>query len=297
MPSIVKRRNSIKGALIGAVLVAVGIIVGVEAFREYQRGQVRHAATRTSKAITVTRASGTMDFLLAAGSHFLFSGVIILFGGLVIYGGLRTVVVVSDESADQGSPARDVKPATTVKWPYLMVALLLWCAAGFWLMNWGSKVPPAPTFDRVDFVTKKISWGWTVYYTPAGKKGEARPVGVLVRAVDKGGAAELAGLQAGDILVAMNGTKLDDLPMLDKLLVERSARFSVVREGKPFETTVTAQELSIPEYKLVEHVRTFPENALMIGKVMLGCLPIWGIVIRRFARSNSLGKAEPTVEP
>lgn len=66
--------------------------------------------------------------------------------------------------------------------------------------------------------------------------------GVKVGSVREGGAAEKAGIEAGDVLVALNGVAIKDIEhyteLLDALAIGKSAKVRVRREGAEVELEV-----------------------------------------------------------
>ena len=71
--------------------------------------------------------------------------------------------------------------------------------------------------------------------------------GVLVADVMKGGPAETAGLRAGDVVVELNGTRIHEVPDLQRHIANvapgQRVRLGVVREGAPQRITVTVAEM------------------------------------------------------
>jgi len=71
--------------------------------------------------------------------------------------------------------------------------------------------------------------------------------GVLVADVMKGGPAETAGLRAGDVVVELNGTRIHEVPDLQRHIANvapgQRVRLGVVREGAPQRVTVTVAEM------------------------------------------------------
>ena len=75
-----------------------------------------------------------------------------------------------------------------------------------------------------------------------GAKGGA---GVLVRSVEKGGRAEQAGLRAGDVIVKINGSKVNDSSDFTRLLRARTsskAELTILRDKKEQQLTLTIPE-------------------------------------------------------
>jgi len=68
----------------------------------------------------------------------------------------------------------------------------------------------------------------------------------IVETVD-GGPAARAGLRAGDLTVALDGTPIEDVPTLQRLLVaplvDLLVKVAVVREERVLEVTLVAGEL------------------------------------------------------
>src|SRR5207253_8408244 len=71
--------------------------------------------------------------------------------------------------------------------------------------------------------------------------------GVLVADVMKGGPAEAAGLRPGDVVVELNGTRIHEVPDLQRHIANvapgQRVRLGVVREGAPQRVTVTVAEM------------------------------------------------------
>lgn len=76
----------------------------------------------------------------------------------------------------------------------------------------------------------------------AKKYGFERPYGVLIKDIYKGGAADQAGLQVGDVLTQFNGDIIDDDAELDyrisRQTINTKAHFTVLRNGKEIELDV-----------------------------------------------------------
>ena len=69
--------------------------------------------------------------------------------------------------------------------------------------------------------------------------------GVVLTAVQPGGAAEAAGLRAGDLVLAVNGKDVDETTLYGALRAEprnRAFRVEFLREGKWKDTWVTIEE-------------------------------------------------------
>lgn len=75
--------------------------------------------------------------------------------------------------------------------------------------------------------------------------------GAMVAAVTKGGPAELAGLQAGDIILAFNGKKINEMRTLPRIVAEASigaeADVTYWRDGKEAKAKVVVGELEKAE--------------------------------------------------
>src|SRR5437667_1526372 len=71
--------------------------------------------------------------------------------------------------------------------------------------------------------------------------------GVLVADVMKGGPAETAGLRPGDVVVELDGTRIHEVPDLQRHIANvapgQRVRLRVVREGAPQRVTVTVAEM------------------------------------------------------
>lgn len=102
--------------------------------------------------------------------------------------------------------------------------------------------------------TGKVTRGWLGVaiqaVTPELAKsfGLDEPKGALVAEVTKGGPAEKAGLERGDIIIAFNGTTIKDSHELPTLVAQSpvgsKARVTVLRRGKERTFTVTLGELT-----------------------------------------------------
>lgn len=72
------------------------------------------------------------------------------------------------------------------------------------------------------------------------------PVGVFVKALEKGGAAELAGMQVGDVIIAVNDEKVSNVEELrdakDKYKAGDTITITASRNGMDMEFNVTLQE-------------------------------------------------------
>ena len=75
--------------------------------------------------------------------------------------------------------------------------------------------------------------------------GLDRPVGVVVRQVYPGGPAERAGLRPGDVIVAVDGREIDDVPglryRLGTMKPGSEAQLSVVRNGRTTTATLSVE--------------------------------------------------------
>jgi serine protease DegQ len=79
----------------------------------------------------------------------------------------------------------------------------------------------------------------------------ARTDGVLVRALQRGGPADRAGIQVRDVVVEIGGKATPDVPQLLARIAELSpgsnARIKVLRDGKPLDIDVTVAKRPRPE--------------------------------------------------
>lgn len=80
-------------------------------------------------------------------------------------------------------------------------------------------------------------------------KAYGLPLGVQVSSVDEGGAAEKAGIQAGDIITALGSDKVESLSTLQAALRKRSAggtdTITVYRSGQELQLTITFDEKQV----------------------------------------------------
>ena len=65
---------------------------------------------------------------------------------------------------------------------------------------------------------------------------------VKITSVTKGSRADKVGIQAGDVLIAINGRGVTDVLDYRFFLTDTSVRLSLTREGVPFEATITKRE-------------------------------------------------------
>ncbi|MBF0393728.1 MAG: Do family serine endopeptidase, partial [Alphaproteobacteria bacterium] len=111
--------------------------------------------------------------------------------------------------------------------------------------------------------------GQAVTADMAGALGLARPMGVLINGLHKAGPAEQAGVQVGDVVVAVNGREVDDGESLRfriaTLPVGGTAELSVMRKGRPLRLAV----------RLVPPAETPPREETAIG----GKTPFTGATI------------------
>ncbi|ESQ92070.1 serine protease [Asticcacaulis sp. AC460] len=86
--------------------------------------------------------------------------------------------------------------------------------------------------------------GDTVTSDIAKSLGMDRPEGVLVSDVYKGSAADQAGLQTGDVILAINGQAVNDAGglryQISLLNLNQTAKIEGLRQGKPFSVNVKA---------------------------------------------------------
>jgi serine protease DegQ len=79
----------------------------------------------------------------------------------------------------------------------------------------------------------------------------ARTDGVLVRALQRGGPADKAGIQVRDVVVEIGGKATPDVPQLLARIAEltpgSNARIKVLRDGKPLDIDVTVAKRPRPE--------------------------------------------------
>ena len=79
----------------------------------------------------------------------------------------------------------------------------------------------------------------------------ARTDGVLVRALQRGGPADKAGIQVRDVVVEIGGRATPDVPQLLARIAEltpgSNARIKVLRDGKPLDIDVTVAKRPRPE--------------------------------------------------
>lgn len=120
--------------------------------------------------------------------------------------------------------------------------------------GYGDKKCPAETQECLDKLTEKIrSKGWAGLETEKAKTG-----GYQVVSVAADGPAAGAGLQAGDVLVALDGVKLapenkEKLMKIKKGMTPGSAvNYVVLRGGTKLQVAVTLTEM--PESEVAEAV-------------------------------------------
>ena len=72
------------------------------------------------------------------------------------------------------------------------------------------------------------------------------PAGVLITQVEAGGSAEKAGIEEGDVLLSMDGTRVSDTQTLENLLYNHQAgdavEIVIYRDGKQYSATLTLGE-------------------------------------------------------
>jgi serine protease Do len=95
----------------------------------------------------------------------------------------------------------------------------------------------------------KVEWGWLgVSIAEIGeeemlKHNLKEPRGVLVRQVMAGQPADQGGVRANDVVMSVNGTRVDEPRDLQRIIsstpVGETVKLSVVREGKETEVAVT----------------------------------------------------------
>jgi len=94
--------------------------------------------------------------------------------------------------------------------------------------------------------------GQTVSADIASSLGLARPMGVLVNDVYKGGPAQAAGLKPGDVILKIDGRAVDDAESLRYRIATKplngKADLTVYRQGRQLELTIalTAPPESVP---------------------------------------------------
>jgi serine protease Do len=75
--------------------------------------------------------------------------------------------------------------------------------------------------------------------------GLAEPMGAIVNGITKGGPADKAGLQRGDVIVSLDGKKILDPAELPRMVafghINKTVTLSVVRQGKPLEITAVVE--------------------------------------------------------
>jgi Do/DeqQ family serine protease len=84
----------------------------------------------------------------------------------------------------------------------------------------------------------------------ASKVGLKEVRGVLINSVAPGGPAEKAGIRAGDVITAVNGTPVDDPNSFRNRIASTppgtSMTFSIIRDGREQQVTATLGELTPP---------------------------------------------------
>jgi serine protease Do len=103
--------------------------------------------------------------------------------------------------------------------------------------------------------------------------GLDKPAGALVAAVEKGSPAERAGLAAGDVIVAVNGTRIEESANLPRLIGDmhpgETASVRIWRQGSHRNVPVALGELA-PE----KHAAAEPETKATGGKLGLSVRPL-----------------------
>jgi S1-C subfamily serine protease len=79
--------------------------------------------------------------------------------------------------------------------------------------------------------------------------GDELPTGARVVAVQPGGPAAAAGLRPGDVITAVEGTRItgpsDVINAVERAGVGRSLRFSLLRGGESLQLTVVPGDLAV----------------------------------------------------
>jgi serine protease Do len=79
----------------------------------------------------------------------------------------------------------------------------------------------------------------------AAALGLAEPTGAIVNGITKGGPADKAGLQRGDVIVSLDGKKILDPAELPRMVafghINKTVVLSVIRQGKPLEITAVVE--------------------------------------------------------
>ncbi len=112
--------------------------------------------------------------------------------------------------------------------------------------------------------------------------GAPADAGVLVSDVVAGGPAEKAGVQVGDVLVAVGDTRVDSSLDVRRLAAQAKdgaeVKLALVRGGKPLTVTATAVERDMP-HLMMESMRCLPEidpeaiREMVERKIVLPRLP------------------------
>lgn len=127
--------------------------------------------------------------------------------------------------------------------------------------------------------------------------------GVLVNDVKKDSAAEKAGLARGDVIVAINGEKIEDSNVLRNKVASTkpgtSVKISVLREGSPMEFTATLDELeSSPSdpSEIGPNGKDDPRKG-QGGKLGLGLQPLTPQMSRQLNLDSTNGLVVTEVDP
>lgn len=144
-------------------------------------------------------------------------------------------------------------------------------------------IPINVAMDAVDQIKEhgEVQRGWLGVYIQdvsadlAESFGMDKPIGALVARVIEGGPADEAGLQSGDVVIAVNGEEIrtagDLPPKIGQLKPDEEATLTVVREGEERRVTVTvgarderqtaaAEEEVMPSEMMGMRVRPVPAD-------------------------------------
>jgi serine protease Do len=127
--------------------------------------------------------------------------------------------------------------------------------------------------------------------------------GVLVSEVVKGGAAEKAGIQRGDIITAVNGETVEDTNVLRNKIAGTApgtaVKLTIVRDGKQQDVTITLEEFNVE--KAMKNADQQDEeqggNEKQNGKLGLSLQPVTPAIARQLGVSADQGLVVTDLDP